>query len=72
MFPFEVRHFIRITAGIVNRARRKLVRLDNIIANGDTMVIFTKCRCLVNDPGTVRRRHIFVGDDPERPILVLE
>ena len=71
MLPFEVGHFVRVTSSIVNRARRKVVHLNDAIVYGDAMVIFTECRRLVNNSGTVCILHVRVGDDPERPILVL-
>ena len=57
MKPFEVGHFLCKMSFIVDRAGGHLIRSQDTMSDGNSMVVFTEGRCLMNDT-----RYICVGD----------
>lgn len=45
--------------------------LQDTIRNGNTMVIFTECRSLVDDTRSICIGHIGINENPESPIFEL-
>lgn len=58
-------------ARLVQRAGRNLVIPDDTVGNGDSVIVLSEGRSLVDDTGTGGRGDIGVGDDSESGLLVL-
>ena len=67
----EVRNLLREAAGVVDGARRHLVRADDAVLHCDTVIVLTEGRCLMDDTSTVLGRDVGVADDAEGAVLVL-
>lgn len=72
ILALEVSHFNRVAPSIINRAWRELIWIDDTIRDSNTMVIFPESRGLVYDAGSISCSDIFVSNDPESPVLILE
>lgn len=57
--------------GFIDRVRWDFVVVNNFVGNIDVVVIFIKCRGLVDDIGIIRIGNISVGNDLESLVFVL-
>jgi hypothetical protein len=71
MLTNKIRNLLREFSSVVDGAWRHFVMLQDTIRNGNTMVIFTECRSLVDDTRSICIGHIGINENSESPIFEL-
>lgn len=67
----KIWNFLCKVTSIVDRTWRHVLCFQNAMSHRDTMIIFTKRRCLMNDACAIYIRHIGVYQDSECLIFEL-
>src|SRR5258708_599727 len=71
ILPREIWDFVGKDPRVIDRTWRHLVWANDIVSQRNTMVVFTKSWCLVNNSGPIILRDIFVHKHAEGSILIL-
>lgn len=66
----KIGHLLRKVTPIIDRTGWHLVRAQNTVRDGDTVIIFTERGSLMHDARTIGVCHVRVHDNPK--CLVLE
>ena len=72
ILTLEVSNFFRVMSSVVDGTRREVVSTNDTVGHRNPMVIFTEGRCLVHNTGSVSCCYVFIGDNSECPVLILE
>ena len=71
ILAYKIGYFGREFPRLVDRARRHLVWLNDIMSQGNAVIVFTKRRCLMDNTGTIVGADVFVYQYAECFVLVL-
>ena len=71
METLEVRDFAGKVTLIVDGAWWKFIRPKDSMGDGNAVIVFTKCRCLVDDTSTVGIGNIGINQNPESFVFEL-
>ncbi len=72
VLPMEIRSLFREPTIVIDEIRWYLIQLDDIMGNGNSMVVFSMCGGYVDDAGTIRICNKFVHKHPKCPVAVLQ
>jgi len=61
----EVGNFVGEAPGIVDRTRRHFIDADDIMGEGNTVIVFTESGCLMYDTSATVAGHVLVGEHTE-------
>ena len=72
MLARKVSHLFCEQTCVVDRTWGHLICVQDTVCNGDAVIIFTKCRSLVDDTSTIRICNVRIYNNAESLVFILE